>query len=80
MMKSGLIVIWLDSSGMMLCERYLQSELPVTLGLGRSPQIEILTIRWPSGALTQLKNVKANQSIAVREGKGIVRRQPFRQH
>ena len=53
-----------------------QSELPVTLGLGRADAATIV-VRWPSGKLTQFPDIAANQIITINEDKGIVRRQPF---
>jgi hypothetical protein len=54
------------------------SELPVTLGAGDRSKIEDLKIQWPSGAVTQLQNVPANQAITVREGAGIIAKRPVR--
>jgi hypothetical protein len=45
-------------------------------GLGSHSQIDSLEIVWPSGTITRLANVRADQIIAVQEGKGIVDR-PF---
>jgi hypothetical protein len=51
-----------------------QSELPVTFGLGK-PGTETsvrLEIVWPSGQKDSIAEVKPNQSITVREGKGMI--------
>ena len=51
-----------------------QSELPLTFGLGK-PGTESavrLEIVWPSGQKESIADVKPNQFITVREGKGIV--------
>ncbi len=37
----------------------------------------MLEIRWPSGQVDTIKDVKPNQLIVVEEGKGIVRTQTF---
>ncbi len=50
-----------------------QSELPLTLGIGQAPRVDQLTILWPSGRRTLLKNLEANQNLTIREGQGIVR-------
>ncbi len=55
-----------------------QSELPLTLGLGQAREIEKLTIRWPSGLVSVLHNIAADQMVLIDEGKGLVRRQPIR--
>lgn len=53
------------------------SELLLTFGLGTSTQANVIEVHWPSGAVTKLANVKAGQTITVREGSGIVRAEPF---
>jgi hypothetical protein len=53
-----------------------QSELPVTLGLGKSEQANVV-VRWPSGKLMQLGRVAANHVLIVHEDKGIVSRRPL---
>lgn len=53
-----------------------QSELPLTIGLGQEPKAS-LTIRWPSGTVTELKDVAANRIVTVNEDRGIVKQQPF---
>ena len=50
-----------------------QNDLRVHFGIGRAERIELLEIRWPSGAVETLKEVKPNQMIVVKEGQGIVR-------
>ena len=50
-----------------------QNDLRVHFGLGKAEKAEILEIRWPSGQVDTLKDVKASQLIYVKEGEGIVR-------
>ena len=45
-------------------------------GLGTRTKIDSIEINWPSGMLTKLANVKADQIIAIQEGEGMVDR-PF---
>jgi hypothetical protein len=72
--KSGTVIRRMVRSG----SSYLsQSELPLTIGLGRATHIDALAIYWPSGAKTTLKNVAAEQILTVKEGKGILSRQSF---
>jgi hypothetical protein len=54
-----------------------QSDLRVHFGLGKAKKVEVLEIRWPSGHLDTLKDVKANQLIFVKEGEGISRTMQF---
>lgn len=42
----------------------------VHFGLGSAAQAELVEIAWPSGAVTRLKNVAADQILQVTEGKG----------
>ena len=45
-------------------------------GLGQRRTVEEVEIKWPSGALTKLTNLKSDQILAIEEGKGLVTR-PF---
>jgi len=53
-----------------------QGDFRVHFGLGKALNADV-SIRWPQGAVENLKDVDANQWIVVREGKGIVERHPF---
>jgi enediyne biosynthesis protein E4 len=50
-----------------------QNDLRVHFGIGSAAKIELLEIRWPSGAIETLKNVPINRLIYVKEGAGITR-------
>jgi enediyne biosynthesis protein E4 len=54
-----------------------QNDLRVHFGIGKAEKVELLEIRWPSGAVDTLKDVKPNQLIVVKEGAGIVRSVTF---
>jgi enediyne biosynthesis protein E4 len=54
------------------------SELVLTFGLGTSARANIIEIHWPSGAVTRLTNVRADQILTIREGSGIIHAVPFR--
>jgi hypothetical protein len=54
-----------------------QSDLRVHFGLGKADKVDVLEIRWPSGLVDTLKDVKANQLIFVKEGEGISRTVQF---
>ena len=43
-------------------------------GLGQRRTVEEVEIRWPSGELTRLTNLKSDQILAVEEGKGLIPR------
>jgi hypothetical protein len=56
-----------------------QSELPVTFGLGKPEEGKTanLEIVWPSGQKDSIPNIKPNQLITVKEGKGILSAKPI---
>ena len=56
-----------------------QSELPLTFGLGTPEEGTTLTIEvtWPGNQKETIANVKANQSVTVQEGKGVVMQEPI---
>jgi hypothetical protein len=56
---------------------FSQNDLRVHFGLGKAEQVDLLEIRWPSGQVDTLKDVKPNQLIYVKEGAGIVRATQF---
>ena len=56
---------------------FSQNDLRVHFGLGGAEKVDVLEIRWPSGQVDTLKDVKANQVIYVKEGEGISRTMTF---
>jgi len=54
-----------------------QNDLRIHFGIGKSEKVDLLEIRWPSGLVEALKEIKANQLIYVKEGEGIVRVERF---
>jgi hypothetical protein len=64
-------------SGGVTCRRqlfpsksYLSSvELPMTFGLGKLDRVEELIITWPSGKVSSLKDLKADRTYRIEEGK-----------
>jgi hypothetical protein len=48
-----------------------QSELPVTIGLGRRDSLQRVTVFWPSGRTEEYKNLAAGGRLVIEEGKGI---------
>jgi hypothetical protein len=56
-----------------------QSELALTFGLGKADTVKStqLQIVWPSGLKETLADVKPNQTVTVREGKGIISAVPI---
>jgi enediyne biosynthesis protein E4 len=56
---------------------FSQNDLRVHFGIGKAEKVDLLEIRWPSGEVDSLKDVKPNQLIFVKEGEGIVRTVQF---
>ncbi len=52
---------------------FSQNDLRVHFGIGKSEKVDLLEIRWPSGQVESIKDIKANQLIYVKEGAGILR-------
>jgi enediyne biosynthesis protein E4 len=44
-----------------------QSDLRAHFGLGSADRVEVLEVRWPSGRVQSLKDVRPNQVLTVRE-------------
>ncbi len=51
---------------------FSQSDFRLHFGLGDARRSDLLEIRWPSGAVEQIKACDADQIISVREGSGVV--------
>jgi enediyne biosynthesis protein E4 len=56
---------------------YSQNDLRIHFGLGKAEKVDLLEIRWPSGAIDSLKDLKPNQLCYVTEGQGITRTETF---
>ncbi|HXG55298.1 MAG TPA: CRTAC1 family protein [Vicinamibacterales bacterium] len=54
-----------------------QSELPLTFGLDRASTAGPIDVLWPSGRRDTIPAADANQTITIKEGRGIVQRLPF---
>jgi enediyne biosynthesis protein E4 len=55
-----------------------QSELPLTLGLGRNTRAERVTLEWPSGAKDEIGVLEAGRAYVVTEGTGVTDTKPLR--
>ena len=54
-----------------------QNDLRIHFGLGKAEQVDRLEIRWPSGQVDSINDVKANQLLFVKEGEGVIRTVKF---
>ena len=57
-----------------------QNDTRAHFGLGKTTNVDRLELRWPSGTLEVLKDLKADQILTIREGAGIVGRGPAASH
>jgi len=58
---------------------FSQNDLRVHFGIGKAEKVEVLEIRWPSGQIDIVRDIKPNQLLYVKEGEGIVRSVRFEQ-
>jgi len=56
---------------------FSQNDLRVHFGIGKAEKVDLVEIRWPSGQIDTLKDMKPNQLVFVKEGEGIVRTMQF---
>jgi hypothetical protein len=49
-----------------------QNDLKLHFGLEKRTVVDLIQVRWPSGAVDTLTNVTANKVVTVKEGKGLV--------
>ncbi|HYY94282.1 MAG TPA: CRTAC1 family protein [Pyrinomonadaceae bacterium] len=57
-----------------------QSELTLTFGLGKPDGTDrafTVEVVWPSGEKMSLPQIKANQSLVIQEGRGVVKAEPI---
>ena len=54
-----------------------QNDFRIHFGLGKVEKVDVLEIRWPSGQVDTMKDIKANQLVYVKEGEGITRTMQF---
>ena len=46
----------------------------IHFGLGSKTKVDSIEIRWPSGSVDTLKNIEVDQTVTIKEGAGITRR------
>ena len=54
-----------------------QNDLRVHFGLSKASRVDRLELRWPSGTVDVLENIKVNQLLTIREGGQITRHGPY---
>src|ERR1044072_3528983 len=53
------------------------NDLRLHFGLEKRTKIDLIEIRWPSGAVDKLEGVGVNKLLVVKEGKGIIEQKEF---
>jgi hypothetical protein len=48
-----------------------QSELPLTVGVGKADRIDRLTVEWPSGATQEFKNISTAKAYELHENEAL---------
>jgi hypothetical protein len=54
-----------------------QNDLRIHFGIGARTRVDRLEVAWPAGGAETIEGVDADQLIVIREGRGVVRRQPL---
>ncbi len=54
-----------------------QSDLRLHFGLQKRTKIDLVEVRWPSGAVDRIANLDANKILTISEGKGVVQQKEF---
>jgi enediyne biosynthesis protein E4 len=49
-----------------------QSDLRLHFGLERRARVDLVEVRWPSGAVDKITDAKVNHLLTIREGQGVV--------
>ena len=55
-----------------------QSDLRLHFGLEKRTKIDLVEVRWPSGAVDKITNAKVNSIITIKEGQGVVEQREFK--
>jgi hypothetical protein len=54
-----------------------QNDLRLSFGLQKRTGVEVIEVRWPSGAVDTVSNVLVNRIVTIKEGKGLVEQKGF---
>jgi hypothetical protein len=55
-----------------------QSDLRLHFGLEKRAKIDLIEIRWPSGAVDKINNAQVNKVLTVKEGQGLIAQKDFK--
>jgi hypothetical protein len=56
---------------------YSASDLRIHFGLGEAKKVDLVEIRWPSGAVDTLKDLDVNRLYVIQEGGKILKTDTF---
>jgi hypothetical protein len=56
---------------------YSASDLRIHFGLGEAKKVDLVEIRWPSGAVDSLKDLDVNRLYVIQEGGKILKAENF---
>jgi hypothetical protein len=54
-----------------------QSDLRLHFGLEKRTKIDLIEVRWPSGAVDKITGVSANKVLTIKEGQGLISQKDF---
>jgi hypothetical protein len=54
------------------------NDLRLHFGLERRARIDLVEIRWPSGAIDKAANLDANRILTFKEGQGLIDQKDFK--
>jgi len=55
-----------------------QNDQRLNFGFGERRTVDLIEVRWPSGVVDKLTNVKPNEIVTIKEGAGVVKQQAFK--
>jgi hypothetical protein len=55
-----------------------QSDLRLSFGLEKRTKVDLIEVRWPSGAVDRITGAGVNRVITIKEGQGIVAQKDFK--
>ena len=54
-----------------------QNDLRLHFGLEKRTKIDLIEVRWPSGAVDKITGVGANKILTIKEGQGLISQKDF---
>jgi hypothetical protein len=54
-----------------------QNGLRLHFGLEKRTKIDLIEVRWPSGAVEKIKDINANKVLTIKEGQGVISQKDF---